>query len=56
MKEYIIEVENENEDTLDTITEALNAFSISAYVYEKEESQKQEKNIKEQEWKNTLAK
>ena len=33
MKEYIIEVENENEDTLDMITEALNAFNISAYVY-----------------------
>ena len=48
MKENIIEVENENVDTLESITEALNTFSISAYVYEKEESQEQEKNIKEQ--------
>ena len=38
-KEYIVEVENENENTLESITEALNAFSISAYVYEKEEEE-----------------
>jgi len=44
MKEYIIEVENENEDTLDMITEALNAFNISAYVYEKEEEEEATKN------------
>ena len=37
-KEYIIEVENADVDTLDTITEALNTFNVRCYVYEKEES------------------
>jgi archaellum component FlaF (FlaF/FlaG flagellin family) len=36
-KEYIIEVENADTDTLDTITEALNTFNVRCYVYEKEE-------------------
>lgn len=36
-KEYIIEVENESTDTLESITEALNTFNIRCYVYEKEE-------------------
>ena len=36
-KEYIIEVENADVDTLDTITEALNTFNVRCYVYEKEE-------------------
>jgi len=38
-KEYIVEVENENENTLDSITEALNTFNINAYIYEKEEEE-----------------
>jgi len=38
-KEYIIEVENENTDTLELITEALNASNIRCYVYEKEEGE-----------------
>ena len=37
-KEYILEVENADVDTLDTITEALNTFNVRCYVYEKEES------------------
>ena len=40
MKEYIIEIENENvvnEDTLNDITEALNTLGIRLYVYEKEQ-------------------
>ena len=37
-KEYIVEIENPETDTLKAITEALNAFSIRCYVYEKEES------------------
>ena len=41
-KEYIIEVENENTDTLESITEALNTFNIRCYVYEKEEERKEE--------------
>ena len=39
MKEYIIEIENENvvnDDTLNDITEALNTLGIRLYVYEKE--------------------
>ena len=43
-KEYIVEVENENENTLESITEALNCFSISAYVYEKEEKREVDNN------------
>ena len=37
-KEYIIEVENPETDTLEAITEALNAFNIRCYIYEKGES------------------
>ena len=40
-KEYIIEVENADVDTLDTITEALNTFNIRCYVYEKEQERKE---------------
>ena len=40
-KEYIIEVENESTDTLESITEALNTFNIRCYVYEKEEERKE---------------
>jgi hypothetical protein len=36
-KEYIIEVENADVDTLDTITEALNTFNVRCYVYEKDQ-------------------
>jgi|TARA_R100000084_G_scaffold108097_1_gene69854 hypothetical protein len=43
-KEYIIEVENENTDTLENITEALNTFNIRAYVYENEEEQERTTN------------
>ena len=43
-KEYIIEVENENTDTLENITEALNTFNIRAYVYENEEQQERNNN------------
>lgn len=39
MKEYIIEVENADTDTLQSITEALNCFNIRCYVYEKNESE-----------------
>lgn len=39
MKEYIIEVENADTDTLQSITEALNSFNIRCYVYEKNESE-----------------
>ena len=50
-KEYIVEVENENENTLDSITEALNAFNINAYVYEKEEEEdKQCHHMRQQEY------
>ena len=42
-KEYIIEVENHDIDTLESITEALNTFNIRCYVYEKEQERKEEK-------------
>jgi len=45
-KEYIVEVENENTDTLESITEALNTFNIRAYVYENEEEQERTNNEK----------
>jgi len=38
-KEYIVEVENPETDTLEVITEALNSFNIRCYVYEKGEEQ-----------------
>lgn len=38
-KEYTIEVENTETDTLEAITEALNAFNIRCYVYEKKEEE-----------------
>ena len=37
--DYIIEVENPETDTLEAITEALNAFGIRCYVYEKKEEE-----------------
>ena len=41
MNNYIIEVENPETDTLEAITEALNAFGIRCYVY-KETKEKED--------------
>jgi len=38
MREIIVEVHDDEIDTVDSITEALNSFNIRCYVYEKEES------------------
>ena len=38
MREIIVEVYDDEIDTVDSITEALNSFNIRCYVYEKEES------------------
>ena len=38
-KEYIVEVENPETDTLEAITEALSAFGIRCFIYEKGEKQ-----------------
>ena len=37
MREIIVEVHDDEIDTVDSITEALNSFNIRCYVYEKEE-------------------
>ena len=42
MNNYIIEVENPETDTLEAITEALNAFNIRCYVYEETKEVKDE--------------
>jgi len=42
MNNYIVEVEDPKTDTLEAITEALNAFGIRCYVYEETKEKKTE--------------
>ena len=42
---YIIEVEDSKTDTLEAITEALNAFGIRCYVYKETKEKEDEKKL-----------
>jgi len=44
MNNYIVEVEDPKTDTLEAITEALNAFGIRCYVYEETEETKEKED------------